>query len=215
MEKSTNRMSINIIIADSQPVVRAGLYSFFNESCIRILDESVMGATLPQKVMLYHPDLVLMDSIFPDEDGLVTVENLRKENYRGRIVFFTTEAKSASLVRARALGVDAWFLKKTKRTELIRSLQFVMEGKNPDFTGELRRISRIECFHGKKNATDLLTPRERQVLQYIAHGLSNKEIAFSLGLAQNTIKEYVQNVLRKLEVRDRTEAAVWAVQNKF
>lgn len=208
-------MSITIIIADSQPVVRAGLYSFFNESSIRIVDESITGAALPPKVRLYNPDLVLMDSVFPDEDGLVTVENLRKDNYRGRIVFFTAEAKSAGLVRARALKIDAWFLKKTKRTELIRSLQIVVEGSNPDFTGELHRISKIDCLHGKKQVTDLLTPRERQVLQYIAHGLSNKEIAFSLGLTQNTIKEYVQNVLRKLEVRDRTEAAVWAVRNKF
>ncbi len=208
-------MSASVIIADSLPVVRAGLYSFFNETNIKIVDEAVTGAQLPQKVLFYNPDLVLMDSLFPDESGFDTVEKIRKNGFRGRIVFFTEETKSAQLARARALGVDAWFLKKTKRAELIRSLQVVIEGNNPDFIGELHRISKIGQLREKKQITDLLTPRERQVLQYIAHGLSNKEIAFSLGLSQNTVKEYVQNVLRKLEVRDRTEAAVWAVQNQF
>ncbi len=214
-------MSIRIIIADVQPVVRAGLFSFFRDTDIEIVGEAWTVEQLLVRAAQLVPDVILLDTVFPDADGFEAASQLRQAEYKGAIIFFSTADRLSDFARAEAIAADSYLLKKTSRAELIRSLRLItgyedferhVTGERP-FPGELRRVA---CLKQNRPASDSpffpLTRREFQVLTHIAFGLSNKEIASSLGLSLDTVKEHVRNILRKLDAKDRTEAAVWAVR---
>lgn len=213
-------MSIRIVIADSQPVVRAGLFSFFRDTDIEIIGETWTAEQLLTRCPLLAPDVVLMDTIFPDADGFETASKLRQNGYKGAIIFFSDADRTFDFARAEAIAADSYLLKKTSRAELIRSLRLITGREDSNttstderpFPGELRRVACLKRNRPISNPFSPLTRRESQVLTHVAFGLSNKEIASSLGLSLDTVKEHVRNILRKLEVKDRTEAAVWAIR---
>ncbi|MDO4587981.1 MAG: response regulator transcription factor [Planctomycetia bacterium] len=208
-------MSIRLIIADFEPVIRAGLFSFFLNTDIQIVEEATNAELLFQKIGQYEPDVVLMDTDFPDGNGFQLVERIRENGYQGRIIFFSASDRQTSFARALAVGADSYLLKRVSRTELIRTIRSIVVNNDKSYSGELRRVAnalKLRTFIEPQNP---LTPREIQVLRHVAYGLSNKEIASSLKLSIDTIKEHIQNILRKLDVNDRTQAAVWAVRNNI
>lgn len=211
-------MPVRLLVADPQPVVRAGLFSFFNNSDVQIVDDAQTCEQTISKTLGADPDALMLEISFPDGSGFDAVQTLREENYRGKIVFFEATGRQTCLARALSAGADAYLLKSTPRAEIIACLQGLTRPADQvdparDFSGELSRVSPLM----RRRSVDTLSPlteRESQVLRHIALGLSNKEIALSLKLSVDTVKEHVQNILRKLEVNDRTQAAVWAVRNK-
>ena len=208
-------MSIRTITADSQPVVRAGLLSFFRNTDFQIIDEAGTGEQTSQKVLRYRPELLLLDANFEDESAFETVRRIRTGGYEGRVVFYSGEDRDTFLARALASGSDCYLSKKMTGAELVRLLYLAVEQKVPPYRGELERIYTSMNTGKAESPFSPLTTRESQVLRQIALGLSNKEIAATLGIGFDTAKEHVRNILRKLEVRDRTEAAVWAIKNKY
>ncbi len=208
-------MTIQLMIAETRPVVRAGLISFLQGADIYLLGEAGTGDQLFQKAIQLQPDVILMDIWFPDETGFATVQRLRASNWTGKIIIFSSDDRITNLARAKAIGVDSWFSTRITRGELIRMLRLVAEGADVELSsGELRRVLGI-MKKVRNEKLGVLTSREKQVLYHITLGLSNKEIAATLNLSRETIKEHVCNILRKLDVRDRTEAAVWAVKNNI
>ncbi|MBR4834869.1 MAG: response regulator transcription factor [Thermoguttaceae bacterium] len=209
-------MSVRLVVADPHPVVRAGLVAFFADADAQIVDEAQTGEQLVAKTLAAWPDVVLLDVKFPDQTGFEAVETLRARRYDGRIVFFSDVDQQASFARALAVGADSYLLKKTSRAELCRVVRALVADSDAGLerSGELRRVASL-VRRRTVDPTNPLTPRETQVLRCIALGLSNKEIAASLRLSLDTIKEHVQNILRKLDARDRAQAAVWAVRNKL
>ena len=211
-------MPVRLVVADQRPVVRAGLFSFFSDGDVQIVDEAQTAEQLVAKTLVARPDVLLLDVNFPDQTGFEAVETLKTQLYDGRIVFFADVDQQAYFARALAVGADSYLLKKTSRAELTRVVRTLgTNALDPDVvpcSGELRRVSSLL----RRRSTDPLNPltsRETQVLRHIAFGLSNKEIAASLQLSLDTVKEHVQNILRKLDARDRAQAAVWAVRNKL
>ena len=211
-------MPVRLVVADQRPVVRAGLFSFFSDGDAQIVDEAQTAEQLVAKTLVARPDVLLLDVKFPDQTGFEAVETLRTQRYDGRIVFFADVEQQAYFARALAVGADSYLLKKTSRAELLRVVRTLgTVGADPNgssCSGELRRVASLL----RRRSVDPLNPltaRETQVLRHVAFGLSNKEIAASLQLSLDTVKEHVQNILRKLDARDRAQAAVWAVRNKL
>lgn len=211
-------MPVRLVVADQRPVVRAGLFSFFSDGDVQIVDEAQTAEQLVAKTLVARPDVLLLDVNFPDQTGFEAVETLRAQRFDGRIVFFADVDQQAYFARALAVGADSYLLKKTSRAELARIVRTLgTGGTDPNgapCSGELRRVASLL----RRRSVDPLNPltaRETQVLRHIAFGLSNKEIAASLQLSLDTVKEHVQNIMRKLDARDRAQAAVWAVRNKL
>ncbi|MGI6400795.1 MAG: LuxR C-terminal-related transcriptional regulator [Thermoguttaceae bacterium] len=211
-------MSFRILVADAHPVVCAGLFSFFADTDAQIVAVAHTCEQIIARTLEHLPDVLLLDANFPDGSGFEAVQTLRDRKFVGKVVFFEATGRQTYLARAVACGADSYLLKSATREMLLGRLRNLMNqvkgtGFGQDFSGELQRV----LPYMRRRSLDALNPlteRESQVLRHIALGLSNKEIARSLNLSIDTVKEHVQNILRKLDVNDRTQAAVWAVKNK-
>jgi DNA-binding NarL/FixJ family response regulator len=159
------------------------------------------------------PDVVLLDIRMPGKDGLAALEKIRADAPAVRCVMLSTFDNPTYVARAVAAGAHDYILKGSSRSELINSITGAAAGQLPMRAGELRRVATTMANRVATPDPDIpLTQRETQVLRHMALGLSNKEIAQSLTISVETVKEHVQNILRKIAVTDRTQAAVWAVR---
>ena len=149
----------------------------------------------------------------PDGDGLSTLEKLRAKVPESKVVMLSTYDNPTYIARAVALGASDYVLKGSSRDDLIATITAAAAGESPSRSGELKKIAGTMKVRQVIDDDDVpLTQRETQVLRHVALGLSNKEIGKSLEISVETVKEHVQNILRKIAVSDRTQAAVWAVR---
>jgi DNA-binding NarL/FixJ family response regulator len=206
-------MSIKLLVADDHEVVRTGLASLLAGSNIKIVAEASDGAEAVKMTVKHHPDVVLLDIRMPDTDGLDALDKIHKEVPKTRVVMLSTYDNPTYVARAVALGASDFVLKGATRQELIGAITAAAEGKSPSAAGEMQRVAGAMARNVTPPDEDIpLTNRETQVLRHVALGLSNKEIGRSLSISIETVKEHVQNILRKIAVTDRTQAAVWAVR---
>ncbi len=206
-------MSIRVLIADDHEVVRRGLESLFDGTNIEVIAEAANGTKAVAKSLQCNPDVVLMDIRMPESDGLAALERIRRELPDTQVVVLSTYDNPTYIARAITLGASDYLLKGTTREQLVASISASAAGVAIRRSEELRRVvvtMRTTTMHADADAR--LTQRETQVLRHVALGLSNKEIARSLSVSVETVKEHVQNILRKIKVSDRTQAAVWAVR---
>jgi len=205
-------MTINVVVADDHEVVRTGLTSLLDGSDIKVVAEAQNGAEAVDKALKHKPDVVLLDIRMPGSDGLEALEQIHHKLPQTRVVVLSTYDNPTYVARAVALGASDYVLKGTNRKELIAAIRAAAAGEAPSKLGEQRRVAATMEKRKETDADIPLTNRETQVLRHIALGLSNKEIAKSLEISIETVKEHVQNILRKIGVTDRTQAAVWAVR---
>ncbi len=206
-------MSIRMLVADDHQVIRTGLVSLLAGTDIEIIAEAATGAECIVQAKEHKPDVILLDIRMPDGDGLSTLEKLRVEVPDSYVVMLSTYDNPTYIARAVALGACDYVLKGSKREDIITTITAAAAGESPSRAGELRRIAGAMKVRQVIDDDDVpLTQRETQVLRHVALGLSNKEIGRSLEISVETVKEHVQNILRKIAVSDRTQAAVWAVR---
>jgi DNA-binding NarL/FixJ family response regulator len=206
-------MSIKLLIADDHELIRTGLASLLAGSNIEIVAEAANGKETIKLAEQHKPDVILLDIRMPDGDGLGTLEKLRVKVPGSRVVMLSTFDNPTYIARAVALGASDYVLKGSSREDLITTLEAAADDESPSKAGELRRIAGAMKIRQVIEDDDVpLTQRETQVLRHVALGLSNKEIGRSLEISVETVKEHVQNILRKIAVSDRTQAAVWAVR---
>ena len=161
----------------------------------------------------HHPDVILLDIRMPDGDGLATLEKLRAKVPNSKVVMLSTYDNPTYIARAVALGASDFVLKGSSREALVETIIAAAAGESPSRSGELRRIAAAMKIRQVVDDDEVpSTQRETQVLRHVALGLSNREIGRSLEISVETVKEHVQNILRKIAVNDRTQAAVWAVR---
>jgi DNA-binding NarL/FixJ family response regulator len=208
-------MSINVLVADDHEVVRSGLASLLEGSDINIVAEAQNGEEAVDKTVRHKPDVVLLDIRMPGSDGLDALEQIHKQVPDTRVVVLSTYDNPTYVARAVALGASDYVLKGTNRKDLIAAIRAAAAGEPPTRLGELRRVAGTMKDRHEASEDVPLTNRETQVLRHIALGLSNKEIGRSLDISVETVKEHVQNILRKIGVVDRTQAAVWAVRKEM
>ena len=206
-------MSITLLVCDDHEVIRTGLASLLVGTGIQIVAEAASGAETIKQAQKVKPDVILLDVRMPDGDGLSTLEKLRAKVPDSRVVMLSTYDNPTYIARAVALGASDYVLKGSPRDAIVATITAAGEGQSPSKSGELRRIAAAMKVRQLLDDDDVpLTQRETQVLRHVALGLSNKEIGRSLEISVETVKEHVQNILRKIAVSDRTQAAVWAVR---
>ncbi len=206
-------MSIKLLIADDHEVVRSGLATLMADTDIEVVAQATNGDEAVELARQHHPDVVLLDIRMPSTDGLAALERIHAELPQTRVVVLSTYDNPTYIARAVALGADDYLLKGLPKQDLVASIQAVAHGQHSERSQELKRIAGAMEKRGASEEEDVaLTQREMQVLRHLALGLSNKEIGRSLSISVETVKEHVQNILRKINCTDRTQAAVWAVR---
>jgi len=206
--------TIRVLIADDHEVVRQGLASIFADSGISIVGEATDAAEAVKLARKLRPDVVTLDVRLGSSDGLDAVKTIRESCATTRIVMLSSFDSPTYIARAVSSGVSDYVLKTASRQELIEAVTNAARGIPPSRSGEFRRIAGSMANKTLPDDIDVpLTPRETQVLRLVAMGLSNQEIADSLAISIETVKEHVQNLLRKLALNDRTQAAVWAIRH--
>ena len=208
-------MSISVLVADDHEMVRSGLHSIFAGTDIEIIAEAATAEAAVQQTLKHRPDVVLLDLRMNDNSGLVALEEIKRELPDTPVVILSTYDNPTYVARSVALGASDYVTKGASRRELISAVEAAAAGESPTRSGLLRKVA--QTLGSSQHAGDdvPLTSRESQVLRHIALGLSNREIAASLKISIETVKEHVQNILRKIHVSDRTQAAVWAVRRNL
>lgn len=203
-----------LLIADDHEVIRKGLVSLFADSGIEVCGEAATADEAVRLARKLKPTVVLLDVRFGEADGLETAKLIRSAAPAARLVMFSAFDNPTYVARAVAAGAHDYLLKTISRSDLVAAVKAAAAGENATRTGELRRVASQMSRRERGGVTGVpLTPREAQVLRLVAMGLSNQEIADSLDISIETVKEHVQNLLRKLGVGDRTQAAVWALRH--
>jgi DNA-binding NarL/FixJ family response regulator len=210
---------ITILLADDQAIIRDGLRSIFSlEPDMAIVGEAENGAQAVQLVRVLAPDIILMDVRMPDTDGLAALERLKGLAPRSSVIMLTLYDDPDYLLKAVSSGAAGYILKDASRDELIRAVRIVAGGgaiiAPSMLPALLHKVGQMPLASSTMPACapEKLSQRELQVLRLIADGQTNQEIADELILSPTTIKTHVQNILTKLGVSDRTQAAVYAVR---
>lgn len=203
-------MAIRILIVDDHAVVRQGLRMFLDlDSELEIIGEAENGQ---QAVKLAHelqPDVILMDLLMPVMNGIDAITTIKPALPQIEIIALTSVLEDSSVVGAVRAGATGYLLKDTQADELIRAIKAAAEGQvqlSPQAAARLMREVRAP------ESPEALTERETEVLRLIALGKSNKEIALALTIGEKTVKTHVSNILSKLGVASRTQAALYAVR---
>jgi DNA-binding NarL/FixJ family response regulator len=196
---------IRVLCVDDHPLVRKGIASILaNESDMKLVAEAGGGREAVEMFRLHHPDVTLMDLRMPDMDGTEATRAIRREFPDAKILALTSYDGDQDIYRALEAGVRGYLLKEMVHTDVLHAIRTVHSGKKLMPPEVSERLS--EYF------PQALTPREVEVLSFVARGLANKEIAEKLGTAGGTVKMHIQNILGKLGASDRTHAVTIAIQ---
>jgi DNA-binding NarL/FixJ family response regulator len=206
-------MSIRLLVIDEHHVIRAGVKSLVTGTDIKLVADAA-GADVGIRLIRKHrPDVVLLDVRMPSGDGLTALGRIRTEFPKVSVLIFSAFDDPGYVVRAIAQGAKGYLLKGTTREKLLGVIRAAAKGESIWARHQLRKVASHGARKTVSDADVALTPRESDVLKQVAGGKSNKEIADALDISQETVKEHVQNILRKIGVVDRTQAAVWAIRN--
>ena len=205
-------MSIKVLIADDHDVVRTGVKTLLGGTEIKIVAEASTGETAVQLALKHNPNLVLLDIRMPEGDGLSALGRIRLDRPEMPILMFSSFDNPSYVARAVALGANGYLLKSAARANHFSHSNRFHRRKYVDPRGAAPRHRRLASPRVSNDVEVPLTQRESEVLRQLALGLTNKEIAQSLQISYETVKEHVQHILRKIGVSDRTQAAVWAVR---
>lgn len=208
-------LPINVLIADDHEMVREGLYMLLSESPdeITVVGQARNGTEAVHLAEQLHPDVILMDLIMPDIDGIEATRRLRTANVNSKVIILTSFAEGDRVRDAIQAGATGYLLKDVLKNDLISAIRSVAEGKPTLHPVVQQYLMQQVTTPTPPSPFESLTERERDVLRLVATGHSNKEIAVKLSLTVGTVKGYVSAILSKLEMADRTQAALYAVSN--
>lgn len=204
-----------MLIADDHPVVRQGLRSFLQlQPDLEVVGEAADGEDAVAEAERLEPDVVLMDLVMPRVDGLEAIARIHRARPSTRIIVLTSFGDDERVVPAVKAGAAGYLLKDAEPQALADAIRGVHAGEGFLHPAVTARVMEEVVAGMRPTVADLLTSREMDVLRQIAHGRSNREIARELSISEKTVKTHVSNVLAKLGLADRTQAALYAVQNR-
>ncbi len=205
---------IRMIIADDYQLVREGLRTFLSEEPdIEVVGEAANGAEAVALAAQWKPNVVLMDLMMPEMDGIEATRRIMESNIGCHVLALTSFADAQKVREAIKAGAIGYLLKDVLRPELLQAIRAAALGQPTLHPEAQRHLMRQVTQPVEPPPFEHLTDREREVLALIAAGHSNKEIAAKLHLTEGTVKGYVSAVLLKLDVADRTQAALYAVKH--
>ncbi len=205
------------MLVDDHPLLRKGLAQLISlEDHLNVTCEASSGEEALAIAPNCSPDLILLDLDMKGMNGLDTLRALREQKVTSKIVMFTVSDNETDVLQALKFGADGYLLKDSEPEEVIEQITKAIEGElvlsaplTQIVARSLQKSSSISSLFEK------LTKREVEILRHIARGDSNKMIGNGLGIAESTVKVHIKNLLKKLSLRTRVEAAVWAVENKI
>jgi DNA-binding NarL/FixJ family response regulator len=210
------KVPIRVIIVDDHHVVRRGLMFFLKtQKDIEIVGEAVNGYEAIRLVEKTKPDLVLMDLVMPEMDGVEATKQIKERFPETKILILTSFSDEDHVISAIRAGAAGYQLKDIEPDVLVNVIRSIYKGESqlhPKATTHVM-AQFLQNNHKDVNHLDELTKREMEVLSEITKGKSNKEIAASLCITEKTVKTHVSNLLSKLELQDRTQAALYAVKH--
>jgi DNA-binding NarL/FixJ family response regulator len=217
---TATRRPVRLLIVDDHPVVRDGVRSMLSTDEVEVVGEAGSGAEALERAAETTPDVVLLDMNLPDIDGLVVLQRLKTAAPQIAVLVFSMHDDATLVRRAVDAGAAGYVLKGASRQELLSSVRAVCEGESvldstllqailADAAADAARATKSPVSADETN----LTPIELEVLRLVASGLTNREISDRLHWSVSTAKKYVQRILKKLHVSDRTQAAVAALRH--
>lgn len=212
-----NKMEpIRLLIADDHLIIRQGIRSLFEErEDIRIIGEAENGLEAVQKYQDLQPDVILMDLVMPKMDGIEAIRNIREQFPTARILVLTSFDDDDRVFPAIKAGAQGYLLKDTKPHELIQGILDVYNGQSSlDPSIAMKVIQELSQPNDSVPETETLTEREHEVLSLISQGYSNPEISQIMVISNRTVGTHVSNILRKLHLSNRTQAALHVMKNK-
>lgn len=210
-------MSTKVMIADDHSLIREGIKQLLEfDGSIEVISEASNGTECLDKLENTFPDVLLLDINMPEKNGLEVLDEIKKKEYDIKVLILTVHNELEYLIKAVDIGVDGYILKDSESAELKRAIQAVLDGENYIQASLIPALNnRLANRDIDKDKIDSLTSRELEVLIQVANGMFNKEIATNLNISERTVKNHVSNIFKKIDVSDRTQAAVFAIKNNI
>lgn len=210
-------MCVKVMITDDHKMIRVGLKQLIEmEGDIEVIEEAENGLDCLKRLEENKPDLLLLDINMPKMNGIQTLEKIKEKSLDLKVLMLTVHSEVEYLLKAVDIGVDGYILKDADSAELRKAIFSVLEGNN------YIQSSLIPLLNSKMIARDidsekikLLTKRELEILIKISSGMCNKEIGDRLQISERTVKNHISSIFKKIEVADRTQAAVFAIRNNL
>lgn len=209
------RDSIKVMIADDHILMREGIKQLLEfDGEIEVIAEASDGEECLEKLKTINPEVLLLDINMPKKNGIEVLESIRNQNLKIKVLILTVHNEIEYLLKAVDIGVDGYILKDSESAELKRAIVTVLEGESYIQSSLIPALnSRLIARDVDKEKIDSLTKRELEVLAQVANGMFNKEIANALNISERTVKNHLSNIFKKIDVSDRTQAAVFAIKN--
>ena len=208
---------IKVLIVDDPQVVRQGLRTFLElHDDVIVVGEAGDGATAVEMVRQFEPDVVLMDLVMPQLDGIVAMRQIKSSGVHTKVIALTSFAEDDKVFPAIQAGASSYLLKDVSPDDLVEAIRAVHRGEarlHPDIVRKLMEQVAHQASPSREAPTDDLTEREREVICLVAQGHSNSEIAQTLFISDKTVKTHISNILGKLNLQDRTQLAIYAIKH--
>lgn len=206
-----------VMIADDHSLIREGLKQLLEfDGSIEIVGEASNGVECLEKLDDVNPEVLLLDINMPKKNGIEVLKEMKTKDSPIKVLILTVHNELEYLIEAIEIGVDGYILKDSQSAELKKAIQAVLEGENyiqPSLIPALN--NQLVNRDIEKDKINLLTNRELEVLIQVANGMFNKEIATNLNISERTVKNHISNIFKKIDVSDRTQAAVFAIKNNI
>lgn len=208
---------IRVMITDDHSLIREGLKQLLEfDGSIEVVGEASNGVECLKKLSECNPEVLLLDINMPEKNGIEVLKQMKADDSKIKVLILTVHNEMDYLMKAVDIGVDGYILKDSESAELKKAIRAVRNGENyiqPSLIPVLN--SQLLSRDTDKDKISSLTNRELEVLVQVANGMFNKEIATNLNISERTVKNHISNIFKKIDVSDRTQAAVFAIKNNI
>lgn len=210
-------MAVNVMITDDHSMIREGLKQLLElEGDFKVIAEASDGVECISKLEKITPDVLLLDINMPNMNGLEVLQKIKDSKMKVKVLVLTIHSEVEYLLKAVEIGVNGYILKDSESAELKKAIHAVMNGENYIQPSLIPVLNSKMIDRDKDNIKiESLTKRELEVLKNLSYGMYNKEIAEKLNISERTVKNHISNIFKKIEVTDRTQAAVFAIRNNL
>lgn len=209
--------AIKVMIADDHSLIREGLRQLLEfDGSIQVVGEAANGVECLDNLVKYDPEVLLLDINMPDLNGIDVLKKMKEDKSPVKVLILTVHNELEYLMNAVDIGVEGYIMKDSDSSELKKAIRAVRDGENYIQSSLIPALNnRLLNRDVDKDKLASLTNRELEVLAQVANGMFNKEIATNLNISERTVKNHISNIFKKIDVSDRTQAAVFAIKNNI